>query len=129
MEHVKRHVRPRAEQADPDVRAKNRGSARRKTAGRIARGNNEIISGSSTSEFQFRSGLRVLLVASDEALIHPLVLSADRAYHEHQRSQQSDPRVLRGQYRHTIVQPLDALDRITLHCAIHSGGLAGIDGL
>lgn len=74
-----------------------------------------------TSEFQFRGGLGVFLVAPNEALIHPLVLSADRAYHEDQRSQQSDPRVLRGQYRHTVVQPLDALDRITLHRAIHSG--------
>lgn len=83
----------------------------------------------STSKFQFRGGLCVLLVAPDQTLIHPLVLSADRAYHEHQRSQQSDPRVLRGQYGHTVVQPLDALDRITLDRAIHSGRLSGIDDL
>jgi len=82
-----------------------------------------------TSKFEFRSGLSIFLVAPHQTLIHPFVPATDGAYHEHQGSQQSDPRILGGQYRYTVVQPLDAFDRISLDCAVHRGGLAGINDL
>lgn len=82
-----------------------------------------------TSELQFSGGLSVFLVAPHQTLIHPFVPATDGAYHEHQGSQQFDPRVLRGQYWYTVVQPLNALDRISLDRAVHRGGIAGINDL
>lgn len=82
-----------------------------------------------TSELEFGSSLRVFLVAPHQTLIHSLVPATDGAYHKHQGSQQSDPRVLCGQYWYTVVQPLNALDRISLDRAVHRGGLAGINDL
>lgn len=82
-----------------------------------------------TSEFEFSSGLSIFLVAPHQTLIHPFVPATDGAYHEHQRGQQSDPRVLGGQYWYTIVQPLDAFDRVSLDRTVHRGGLAGINDL
>lgn len=56
-----------------------------------------------TSKLEFGGGLSIFLVTPHQTLIHPFVPTTNGAYHEHQRSQQSDPRVLRGQYWHTIM--------------------------
>ena len=74
----------------------------------------------SSTEFEFRRGLRALLIVSNEALVHPLVLLLHALDPQHSLLQSK---------RFPILEPRDGLDRIPSHVASEGSRSAEVDGL